>query len=195
MFRARLDRAMIKVPPETYLQCRLSRQSCNSVSSTPGHFKERYRSRQNPRGFMKPLPGRVMAWLGKVHRSPESPSPVHSWDRAKCPASSVTMRQGEKECGDRREGEDAFHSQRVTAVHGKWGIWSWIMRSSQSSGGNRVKTSAPRVGEAFPEPITHATSKQWLPQLPGCLFLFIYGTLLVFSYSISAATIHHLGGN
>lgn len=45
--------------------------------------------------------------------------------------------------------------------------------------------------------IIHVTSKQWLPQLPGCLFLFIYGALhilMLFSYSSSAATILYLGG-
>lgn len=35
--------------------------------------------------------------------------------------------------------------------------------------------------KAFTVTIIHVTSKQWLPQFPGCLFLFIYGTLHIFN--------------
>lgn len=82
---------------------------------------------------------------------------------------------------------------------------------SSRSNSSRVKTRTVRNMKPLPHPllappahsliythiIIHATSKQWLPQLPGCLFLFIYGALhilMLFSHSSSAATVLYLGG-
>lgn len=75
---------------------------------------------------------------------------------------------------------------------------SWVKTSTARNLNMKPLNHPPgTLAHIYTHIIIHATSKQWLPQLPGCLFLFIYGALhilLLFSYSGSAATVLYLGG-
>lgn len=103
----------------------------------------------------------------------------------------------------------ALNQGTYTAVSAKVEIGKWQagfapfpeqQQLSQNKHSQKHETLKPRprtLAHIYTHIIIHATSKQWLPQLPGCLFLFIYGALhilMLFSYSGSAASVLYLGG-